>query len=43
MKMTGYLTTLILVFSSLAGGATNGGEPTETVPYEDGERFAGDW
>ena len=43
MKKTGFFTTLTLVGSLLAGCATDGGRPMETVPYVDLERFAGDW
>jgi apolipoprotein D and lipocalin family protein len=43
MKTTLFLGTLTLIGTLLAGCATDGGEPMETVPYVDLERFAGDW
>jgi len=43
MKIPGLFTALILIISLLTGCVEDGGEPMETVPYVDLERFMGDW
>jgi len=43
MKTPAFPTAIILIASLLAGCVEDGGEPMETVPYVDLERFMGDW
>ena len=43
MKTSAFLTAMILIALSLAGCVEDDGEPMETVPYVDLERFMGDW
>lgn len=43
MKTLAFPTAMILIASLLTGCVEDGGEPMETVPYVDLERFMGDW
>ena len=43
MKTLSILTRLTLISTLLTGCIEHGGEPMETVPYVDLERFMGDW
>ena len=43
MKIRAFPTAMILIASLLTGCVHDGGEPMETVPYVDLERFMGDW
>lgn len=43
MQKLGLITTVALISSLLAACVEDGGEPMETVPYVDLQRFVGDW